>query len=226
MSMKQTEHKAWNPEIQTDAFAADWWMPRHKQKLKEKQGLPVDLLFVGDSITHNMESKGSAVWKKFYEPRNAFNIGFGGDRTEQVLWRLQNGEVDGLDPALSVLLIGTNNTGHRQDPADVTAQGIRLILDELLVRLPSTKILLLAIFPRSEAPNDPLRRLNNDINEMIQHFADGERVFFRDIGSIFLDEHGGVPSEILPDFLHPEEDGYYRWAEAVESDIQQLMARV
>lgn len=219
------EHKAWSPEPQKDDFAQEWWMPRHNEKAAEVKTRTVDLLFVGDSITHNFEGpKGSNVWKKFYEPRNVFNIGFGGDRTEQVLWRLQNGEVDGIDPKLTVLMIGTNNTGHRQDPAEVTAQGIRMILDELLTRLPSTKILLLAIFPREETPSDSLRQLNREINELIKGFADDKRIFFRDIGSCFVDKDGSLPAEIFPDFLHPEEVGYRLWAEAIEPDVEKLMA--
>jgi beta-glucosidase len=220
----QQKHKAWSPQPQLDDFAQAWWMPRHREKLAEVSGRSVDLLFVGDSITHNFEEpNGSRVWKKYYEPRGAFNIGFGGDRTEQVLWRIQNGEIDGIDPGLTVLLIGTNNTGHREDPADVTAQGIRMILDELLTRLPSTKILLMAIFPCGEQPTNPQRKLNNAINEIIGHFADNERIFFRDIGSFLLDERDCVRSDLAPDFLHPEEEGYVLWAEAIEPDIRRLM---
>ena len=223
--VEQMEHKAWTPEPQFDDFAKEWWMPRHEEKRAEVKNRTADLLFVGDSITHNFEGpKGAKVWKKFYEPRNVFNIGFGGDRTEQVLWRLQNGEVDGLDPKLTVLLIGTNNTGHRQDPAKVTAKGIRMILDELLIRLPSTNVLLLAIFPRGESPDDPLRKLNDEINGLVREFADGERIFFRDIGHILLGENGGTCPQLAPDFLHPVEEGYFRWAEAIEPDVQRLLA--
>jgi beta-glucosidase len=219
------EHKAWSPESQKDDFAQEWWGPRHQAKTEEAENRTVDLLFVGDSITHGFEDpKGGRVWKEFYGDRNVFNIGFGGDRTEQVLWRLQNGEIDGLDPKLTVLLIGTNNTGHRQDPAEVTAKGIRLILDELQERLPSSKILLLAIFPRGEKPSDPLRVLNSEINEIIQDFADDKRIFFRDIGPHFVNEDGSLPADTFPDFLHPEEAGYRLWAEAIEPDVETLMA--
>lgn len=199
-------------------------MPRHRQKVADVKGRTVDLLFVGDSLTHNFEEPvGAGVWNEYYEPRNAFNIGFGGDRTEQVLWRIQNGEIDGINPRLTLLLIGTNNTGHRDGPADITAQGIRRILDELLVRLPSTRILLLAIFPCGELPRDPRRRRNHEINAIIQNFADHERIYFRDIGSFLLDECDRVRADLAPDFLHPKEEGYRLWADAIEPDIRQLM---
>lgn len=86
----------------------DWWMPRHQAVLDRVSQGNVDLLMIGDSITHGWENSGKAVWDQYYAPRNAANLGFGGDRTEHVLWRLQNGEVDNIDPKLAVLMIGTN----------------------------------------------------------------------------------------------------------------------
>ena len=95
-----------------DRLSSKWWKARHEMKLKAAKGADVDLLFIGDSITHGWENKGRELWAKYYAPRNAFNIGYSGDRTQHVLWRLENGEMKGMKPKVAVIMIGTNNTGH------------------------------------------------------------------------------------------------------------------
>ncbi|HEV8692009.1 MAG TPA: putative glycoside hydrolase, partial [Ideonella sp.] len=110
------------PVVQNEWWALDWWMPRHEAKLAEKRqllaaGTPPEVVFIGDSITEHWESAGREVWQRHYAKYHALNLGFGGDRTENLLWRLQHGEIDGLAPKVTVLMIGTNNTGHRaEDP--------------------------------------------------------------------------------------------------------------
>ncbi|MFT2097980.1 platelet-activating factor acetylhydrolase IB subunit [Marinomonas sp. 2405UD66-6] len=194
-----------------------WWMPRHEEKLALKNSMSrVDLVFLGDSITQAWEKEGAEVWDEYYAPRHALNLGFNGDRTENILWRLEHGEVDGLQPKLLVLLIGTNNTGHRQDSPEDTVEGIKQILSVLSKKLPETKILLLAIFPRSAKPTQTLRVLNDAINQKIQHFSDNQRVFFLDINHHFLDEKGCLTSNVMNDFLHPNASQYRVWAEAIE----------
>ncbi len=180
---------------------------------------------IGDSITHGWENKGEKVWEKFYGHRNAINLGFSGDRTEQVLWRLQNGAVNGASPKLAVMMIGTNNTGHRKDPAIETALGIKKILSELRTRLPSTRILLLAVFPRAANLNDVDRKINNQINNIISTFSNGKTVFYLDINDIFLDEDGVLSKEIMSDLLHPNPKGYDMWANAMEPTIVRLMRK-
>ena len=216
---------ALKPEVQTAKWAKSWWMPRHKQKLEDmKKQKEVDLLFIGDSITHGFENKGKIVWMKYYAPRNAFNIGFSGDRTEQVIWRIQNGAVDGISPKLAVIMIGTNNTGHRKDKPEHTAAGIKKIIEELQTRLKTTKILLLAVFPRDEKPDGKFRVINDGVNKVIKGLANDKKgVFFLDIGDKFLDEKGNLPKSIMPDRLHPNEKGYEIWAKAMEPTIKKLM---
>lgn len=212
------------PEVQTAEWAQSWWMPRHEEKLEAlKNTDKVDLLMIGDSITHGWESGGKKVWDEFYSERNAFNIGFSGDRTEQVIWRLQHGEVEGISPKVAVVMIGTNNTGHRADPADQTAAGVSAILEELKERLPKTKVLLLAIFPRGEKPDNKERMLNDEINERLEKLADDKRVFFLDIGDKFLTDEGILAETIMPDRLHPNESGYRIWAEAIEPTLKKLL---
>lgn len=216
--------KAVTPDVQTAAWAVKWWRPRHDQKLADlKKMEKVDLLMIGDSITHGWEGAGKKVWDEFYAHRHAFNIGFSGDRTENVLWRLQHGAVQGISPKLAVIMIGTNNTGHRQDPAEETAAGIKAIIAELQKQLPETKILLLAVFPRGAKSDDPLRKLNSDINRIIAQYEDGKTVFFLNINSEFLENDGTLPKSVMPDLLHPKEAGYATWAKAMEPKIAELL---
>lgn len=216
---------ALTPATLQEEWAVEWWEPRHQEKLKEEGREGAKLLFIGNSITHGWENTGKEIWDEYYKAHGAFNLGFSGDRTENVLWRLQHGEVNGIDPELAILMIGTNNTGHRQDSPDCTAKGIEMILDELEKRLPDTEVLLLAIFPREASPDGELRRLNYRINEKIEGLADGERVHFLNINDTFLDENGVLSEEIMPDLLHPNEHGYQLWAEAMEPTLNELLEK-
>lgn len=211
------------PAMLNEYWAREWWEPRHQEKLQQVQQGNIDLIMLGDSITHGWENEGKEVWGKYYAARNPLNIGFSGDRTENVLWRLQHGEVDGLSPKAAVVMIGTNNTGHRQENPEYIAKGIEAIVSELRTRLPKTKILLLAIFPREENPDASLRVINNNTNSIIEKLADNQQVFFLDINHVFLDKDGKLAREIMPDLLHPNEKGYALWAEAMEPTLKRLM---
>ena len=124
------------------------WMDRHESmNARVKQG-NVDMLFIGDSITHGWEGGGKGVWELCYADRNAVNLGIGGDRTEHVLWRLQNGNIEGVSPKVAMVMIGTNNC--RDNSAEEIAQGVEAIVTLLRQRLPEMRILLLAIFPRAD----------------------------------------------------------------------------
>ena len=216
--------KSLTANIQTDEWALDWWDGRHLAKLQEKEKMErIDMIMIGDSITHNFENEGKKIWKKHFEPLHALNLGFSGDRTENVLWRLRNGEVEGLAPKLITLMIGTNNTGHRTEPPEETAVGIKEILRELRGRMPKAKILLLAIFPRDEKPDGKMRKQNNAINSLIKDFADDKEIFFLDIGDKFLDDDGNLPKKIMPDALHPNGDGYQIWADAMMPVVEELL---
>jgi lysophospholipase L1-like esterase len=217
------DHIALTPAPLEESWAVDWWLPRHEEKLREAGRDTASLLFLGDSITQGWESSGNKIWTKNYSALGAYNLGFSGDRTENVLWRIENGEMQDLNPKLTILMIGTNNTGHRQDSPQCVAKGIQLIVDKTTHQLPETKLLILAIFPRGETPDDPLRQLNNEINEEIRKLADNQRIFFEDINQTFLDEKGILSEKIMPDFLHPNEVGYSLWAEAMSPIMLKLL---
>jgi len=212
------------PAVLNEWWSLGWWMPRHLEKLKEvKAKKNAQVIFIGDSITQGWEKDGFNVWNHNYAKYNAINLGFGGDRTENVLWRLQHGEVDGLNPKVAVLMFGTNNTGHRQEDPKTVALGIKRSIDELQQRLPNTKILLLAIFPRDEKPNDQMRQINEEINAIISGFADNKKLFFLNINKSLLDTNGILSKDIMPDLLHPNEKGYEIWAKAMEPSLLKLL---
>jgi lysophospholipase L1-like esterase len=216
------------PEPLGESWALDWWLPRHEEKLAEiarrkAAGERTDLVLIGDSITHNWEKQGAAVLKERFARYNPLDLGYGGDRTENVLWRLQHGEIDGIDPKVAVLMIGTNNAGHRHEAPELTFKGIARDVQEIRKRLPRTKLLVLAIFPRGERQDDGLRRLNERVNAMLPTLADGKSVFFLNINDRFLQPDGTLSKTIMPDLLHPEEQGYRIWADAMQPELDRLM---
>lgn len=203
--------------------AATKWLERHTEKLAEIESRDkIDLVFIGDSITSCWEQEGKDVWEQYYKKRNALNLGFGGDKTEQVIWRLQNGEGAGYQAKLAVVMIGTNNGGREDSPTDVAA-GIKGILDQWHALQPQCKVLLLGIFPRGATSADPRRQVNEKVNALISQYADNKRVFYLDIGSAFLADDGTLAREVMPDLLHVHDKGYGIWAQAIEPTVQKLL---
>ena len=208
-----------------------WWKQRHEgfnARVKEAaQKGDAQILFIGDSITQGWEGEGKAAWESSFAKHGAINLGIGGDRTEHVLWRLRNGNLEGLAkpaagqaPKVAVVMIGTNNSGNTE-PVD-TATGIALIVRELRAQLPETKVLLLAIFPREEKPGQ-LRAKNAKVNDLIKPLGDGKHVFFLDIGASLTEADGTLDKKIMPDFLHLSPEGYARWAKAIEPALGELL---
>jgi lysophospholipase L1-like esterase len=198
------------------------WMDRHNSFNERVKKGDVDLLLIGDSITQGWEGAGKDAWAKHYAPRKAVNLGIGGDRTQHVLWRLENGNIDGIKPKLAVLMIGTNNSNGADNTAEEIAAGIEAIVKKLRSDLPDTKVLILAIFPRGEKPN-PQREKNAKASEIAAKLADDKMVYFLDIGPKFLTADGTLTREIMPDFLHLTPQGYTIWAESIEPTVAQLM---
>ena len=199
------------------------WMNRHKSFNERVAKGNVDLLMIGDSITHGWEGRGKKVWQEYYAKRNAVNLGIGGDRTQHVLWRLENGNIKDVSPKLAVIMIGTNNA--RDNSAREIFDGVKAIVEKLRSKLPGMKILVLAIFPRGANDDDKLRRNNMAANKMIATLAKNKMVHFLDINSAFLakDEKRTLTKEVMPDRLHPHEKGYRIWAEAMEPKLAELL---
>lgn len=194
-----------------------WWLTRHQQKLAEIQHLkePIEILFLGDSITHAWEVEGQEYWQHHFANYKTLNLGYAGDRTEHLLWRIQNGELPDISPPWIVLLIGTNNAGHRLDTPEQIADGIQAILAELQQQLASSNILLMAIFPRSRNANKPMRQRVDAANALIKNFTKHKQVHWLDINQLFLSPKGVLLESVMPDLLHLNAAQYDKWAQAI-----------
>lgn len=199
-----------------------WWRDRHEACVAKTQAGGHELIFIGDSITQGWEGSGRPTWDKYYAHRKAANFGFSGDRTEHVLWRMENGEIVGLKPKVAVVMIGTNNLGHGSSDVPATVLGIRAILAKLSDVMPKTKILLLGIFPRGGTATDRLRMMCADASGTIAGFA-SKQVTFLDIGRHFLTRDGEMWRGLMPDLLHPNANGYEIWAKAMEPTLARLL---
>jgi lysophospholipase L1-like esterase len=198
------------------------WLARHEGFVKQAKAGGIDVLFMGDSITDGWRSRGKNVWEKFYGSRHAANFGIGGDRTEHVLWRIDNGELDGIDPKVIVLMIGTNNSGSNSP--DQISEAVEKIVAEFREKCPKSKVLLLAIFPRGKPDANP-KQMNtiHKVNERIAKLDDGKMITFLDIGKAFLGDDGQLHADIMPDYLHPNEHGYQLWADAMEPTLAKML---
>ncbi len=211
------------PAVLNEYWSTDWWMPRHQQKLNDAKNQNPDFVLIGDSITHGWENSGQAVWQKWFSDISSLNLGFSGDRTENVLWRLQHGEVDGISPKFVMIMIGTNNTGHRMENPAYIANGIDAILAELDQRIPQAKVLLLNIFPRGAHSNDEARQNNIKVNQLLDGIAQKYGAIRADFNPAFLQENGDLSADIMPDLLHPNEQGYEIWARQLTPYIEQYI---
>jgi lysophospholipase L1-like esterase len=201
------------------------WVKRHEGFAAEAKKGECDLLFLGDSITDGWRNKPKAIYEAAFGAYKPLNFGISGDRTQHVLWRIQNGEMDGIKPKAAVLMIGTNNIGQKDpEKAESAIEGIKAIVAEIHKRSASTKVLLLGVFPRGEKSDNPHRATIKEINAAVAKLDDGGKtVQFLDIGEKFLGADGTISKEIMPDFLHLTEKGYQAWADALKEPLAKLM---
>ncbi|MDR3456408.1 MAG: GDSL-type esterase/lipase family protein [Verrucomicrobiae bacterium] len=203
---------------------------RQSQVLQRAKDAPgdYDIEFIGDSITQGWESNGKNVWKEYYGNRKVINFGVSGDRTEHVLWRFENGQLDGIKAKVAIVMIGTNNSNKNKDGTDTYTdadilEGVTAIVQQIRTRQPGTKIILLGIFPRGKAFNPQRGRLL-EINQALARLDDGQHIFFMDIGSNFIENDGAIATGMMRDALHPGEAGYKIWADAMEPKLKELLA--
>ena len=183
----------------------------------------VDVLFLGDSITAGWRGAGKAVWARDFEPLKAANFGIGGDRTQHVLWRIENGELEGIQPRVVVVMIGTNNSGS--DPAADIVEGVTAIVKTIRQKSPESKVLLLAVFPRGKQLPNPQNDKLIEVNKALARLDDGKSVRYLDIGSKFMGGEGNLPKEIMPDYLHLSAKGYEIWATAMLPLLNQMLGK-
>jgi lysophospholipase L1-like esterase len=210
---------------------------RHQEKFQAARAKSHDLLLIGDSITHNLDLPAyKEVWDQFFAPRHALDLGYSGARTENILWNLQNGELENQSPKVAVLLIGTNNSDDANyrivHTPEQIAQGTQAIVELLRRTSPRTRILLLRIFPRTnvytsgaaERGSARQRALTNQrASELVARLADGKMVHYLDVNHVFLRLDGSIDPELMPDLLHPSPKGALRWARAMEPRLSELM---
>jgi len=217
--------------------ARDWrlydWAERHAACVSLMKIRQPEIVMLGDSITHfwGGDPSGSTVagrrtgveqWNRFFAGRRVVNLGYGWDRTENVLWRLTHGEFDGVSPKVVVVMIGTNNMDL--NTVEEIAEGITEICRELHRRSRSTRILLLGIFPRGPSP-DATRAKVDAVNKRIATLNGHDGVTYLDIGHVFLEPDGSISNDVMYDFLHPSALGYARWSAAMKPALDRLMAQ-
>lgn len=190
-------------------------------RVKQNEG-EHDIIFIGDSITQGWEGAGKDAWAKLNEKYTLLNLGIGGDRTQHVLWRLDNGHAKNIFGKVTVLMIGTNNSGDDRNSGEEIVDGVTAVVRKTQEKFPNTKILLLGIFPRGEKFNAQRGKILQ-VNQALQHLADDKKVFWLDIGHIFIKPDGSIPKDIMPDFLHLSPRGYEMWAQAIDPKLKELL---
>jgi len=197
---------------------------RQSLVLQRAQDAPgnCDIEFIGDSITQGWEGRGTNVWQEFYGRRKTINFGVSGDRIQNVLWRFEQGQLDGIKARVAVVMIGTNNSNKDDNTEADILEGVTAIVQQIRTRQPDTKILLLGIFPRGKTFS-PQRGKILQVNQALARLDDGSHIFYLDFGAQYLENDGSISKSIMPDFLHPNEAGYRIWAKAIEPKLKQLL---
>jgi lysophospholipase L1-like esterase len=212
------------PRLEMDFY--DWY-ERHQQVLAAKANLDPQIVLIGDSITHmwggtpkSNRVNGQVAWDQMFGSTQTLNLGFGWDRTQNVLWRLAQGEFEGLHPKTVVLNIGTNNltgtSNARANTPPEVVQGILAIHEQVRTQSPQSRIIVMGVFPRGFGAATPLRAAIVEINRLLSRALEGkENTTFLDIGTQFLDADGSLPKTLMNDGTHPSEEGYKIWAKAL-----------
>jgi lysophospholipase L1-like esterase len=206
----------------------DHFVERHEAFLQLIKEGPINLLFLGDSITRRW-AEVPELWNLYYRKYQPANFGVGSDTTQNLLWRIQHGELDGIHPKVTVLLIGTNNVPTNS--GSEIAAAIKKIIGVIQLKLPDTKIILLAIFPRGpettpdnvSVPTRNYMEIINEANLELSKLENGDLIRFLDIGPLFLRSDGNINTSYLPDQLHLIEPGYKIWAEAMKNLLDEMM---
>lgn len=213
------------PDVAAQKVGADGavnpgFIKSHESFVKIAQEGKAELVFLGDSITAGW-ARQKETWETAFGKYKPANFGIGGDRTQHVLWRITNGELDGIKPKAFVLMIGTNNTGS--DTAEGIAKGITNIVNTIKTKHPQAKILLLAVFPRGATIAEPKRETIKSVNSIVAKLHDGKQVHYLDIGDKFLQPDGAISKDIMNDYLHLTAAGYQIWADAISPKLAELM---
>lgn len=207
--------------VPVDRLGEAHWKARHEEKKARLAEGSVDLLLLGDSITNYWDTTGLAVEEYYYGDRNCVDLGFGSDKTQHLLWRLNDSPMDKIHPKAAMILIGINNI--RENTEEEIALGIKVNVDKMVGLYPDIKILLLNIFPIGEK-DDPIREKIAATNALLpEMFKDYPNVTLMDISYLWLEEDGTIPTDLMYDGVHPTEYGYKIWGAAVEPVISEML---
>lgn len=206
--------------VEYDWMSISAWYKAHAEDVEVAAKGEAQLLFVGDSITQGYQWAPS--WEREFSKYKPANFGIGGDKTENLLWRIQNGSTGALDPKMVVMLIGVNNFGHNNDSPQAVFSGVKANLEQLQTSFPKAKILVLGVFPYDEKPDSPNRKRVKTVNSMVATLAT-DTVSVMDIDHVFLQEDGSISKEIMADFLHPTADGYELLTKAILPVVEKTM---
>ena len=203
--------------------AREDWLSAVQDKFNKTQGKHFDLVFDGGSFIADWDKPGRGldVWNTRYAKLNATDFGINGDSVQNVLWRLQHGQMDGINPKMVILMVGMNNIPF--DAPDKIANGIKVLIADYLKDAPNAKFLLMGAVPQGANATDPLRGKISQLNKLIASMADGKRVTYLDIGGKILDSEGSLRPELFaPDLVHPTIKLYELWADAMGPEIEKL----
>lgn len=199
---------------------SDEWRAHHERLLEAKGRADAKVVFLGDSITEAWRV--APAYQASFGRFSPLNLGIAGDLTQNLLWRIEQGEIDGIKPKAAVLMIGVNNLAGGFT-AEQTAAGVRAVVGAVRTRLPETLVLLLEVLPARRDPSDPLRTKISDCNRMLEGLADGAHVVVRDFGPLLLEPDGTIAKETMRDFLHPTPAGYERLSQAVAPLLEPVL---
>lgn len=212
--------KPWEPGWGFWPKVPQAWQQTHEGMLKKRDKGGIEVLFLGDSITAGWSGPGKEVWARDYEPLKASNFGIGGDTTRQILWRIENGELDGLQPKVVVLMIGVNNIFQNNGTDDEIAKGVSEVITKILEKTPDSKILLQSILPLKAEVFD--KRVQS-VNPLIRELG-GPKVTWFDLTSSFRGTDGKIIEELyVPDGTHLAPEGYEAWAKALTPKLAELL---
>jgi lysophospholipase L1-like esterase len=234
----QPQSRTQSPQTTNETLKADQPIARtdansqlaHRQLVEKAKRGGIDVYFVGDSITRRWGCTDPqykvllASWNSNFFGWNAANFGWGADTTQNILWRLKNGELDGVNPKVIVVLAGTNNLTANPtgipDANDVT-HGIQAIVDVCREKAPAAKVVLTGIFPRND--HMELNSIIGRINENLKKLSDGDKIYFVDVSNKLADKDARLLDGMMVDKLHPTVRGYQAWADQLQPILIKLL---
>lgn len=208
-----------------DWMSISQWYHKHADHVAIAKEGKAELIFLGDSITEswNWGEQQQATFQQHFGRYPSANFGIGGDQTQNLLWRLQNGLKGQLKPKLVIVLIGVNNFGHSQHSPEQVSEGVEAVVEQSLINYPDAYVLVSGVFPFDQNADSANRTRVKDLNALLSKLDSKARVWVKDLGGVFLEQDGSIDSSIMGDFLHPSAAGLERYANKLSPIVDKLM---